>query len=418
MKILWFTNTPSLYEKGKHHYYGGGWIESLEEIIKERSEIELAIAFFHPNDNQKVTQNKVVYYPIKREHGRKNPIRAILNNWRGTIEDPEYQKAFLKIIDDFKPDVIHVFGTEGPFALIQDLTNIPVIAHLQGLINPIVNTYFPIGYSKLDFVLSRHYLLKNLIGASPIFSEKRFKAQAKRERQIFEKIKFVCGRTEWDQQIAKLLNPNSRYFHIDEVLRPVFYERSSEERQNDSNKFIILSTLSPTIYKGIDVILRTAKQLSNLSDVEFEWRIIGLEASSELLKFFERKENIRHHSVHIKLMGKKNSNEIIDEMMMADVFVHPSYIDNSPNSVCEAQLLGLPVIACNVGGVGSLLTHEENGILVPSNGVYEIVHYLNSFYKNPALKSKIGQKAMETAYIRHNKDQILSQLISAYKEIN
>ena len=53
MNILWFTNTPSLYEQGKHHYHGGGWIESLVEIVRERSEIKLAIAFFHPSDNVK-----------------------------------------------------------------------------------------------------------------------------------------------------------------------------------------------------------------------------------------------------------------------------------------------------------------------------------------------------------------------------
>jgi glycosyltransferase involved in cell wall biosynthesis len=417
IKVLWFTNTPSLYDQGKHHYNGGGWIESLEEILREQSKIELAIAFFHPSDNKKVTRDKVVYYPIKRENGRKNPIRSILNNWRGTIEEPEHYKAFLKIIDDFKPDVIHVFGTEGPFAYIQNFTNIPVVVHLQGLINPYLNTYFPVGYSKLDFVLSRYYFLKNLIGTSPVFNEKRFKAQAKRERKIFEKLKYVFGRTEWDHQIAKLFNPNIKYFHIDEVLRPVFYKRSSEVRKNDSNKFIILSTLSPTIYKGIDVVLRTAYQLSTLSNIEFEWRIIGLDESSYLLKFFERKEILQHRIVNIKLMGKMDPNQIVDEMLKADVFVHPSYIDNSPNSVCEAQLLGLPVIACKVGGLAGLLTHNESGILVPSNGVYEIVHYLLKFHNDPIFKAKIGQNAKETAQKRHFRKKITEDLIFTYEQI-
>ena len=40
MKILWFTNTPSQYEQGKHHYYGGGWIDSLETLIKQNKEVE------------------------------------------------------------------------------------------------------------------------------------------------------------------------------------------------------------------------------------------------------------------------------------------------------------------------------------------------------------------------------------------
>ncbi len=41
LKILWFTNTPLLYDSGKHVYYGGGWIESFEEIMQQQKDIEL-----------------------------------------------------------------------------------------------------------------------------------------------------------------------------------------------------------------------------------------------------------------------------------------------------------------------------------------------------------------------------------------
>ena len=71
MKILWFTNTPSLYEQGKHYYHGGGWIESLKKLIRKRPGIELAVAFFHPTDNKKIFKNRVTYYPILRKLGRK-----------------------------------------------------------------------------------------------------------------------------------------------------------------------------------------------------------------------------------------------------------------------------------------------------------------------------------------------------------
>src|SRR5690606_8912712 len=102
----------------------------------------------------------------------------------------------------------------------------------------------------------------------------------------------------------------------------------------------ILSTLSPTTYKGIDVALKTAQQLTNLCNVQFEWKIVGMDASTKLLKLFENKENISHKKVNITLLGKLNALQLINEMKEADVFVHPSYIDNSPNSVCEAQLMG------------------------------------------------------------------------------
>ncbi|MFD0777276.1 hypothetical protein ACFQZF_00760 [Flavobacterium myungsuense] len=46
MRVLWFTNTPSLYENDNHAYYGGGWIESLEQLVSQSSKVELGISFF------------------------------------------------------------------------------------------------------------------------------------------------------------------------------------------------------------------------------------------------------------------------------------------------------------------------------------------------------------------------------------
>jgi glycosyltransferase involved in cell wall biosynthesis len=417
MKILWFTNTPSLYDQEKHYYNGCGWIESLEEIIRKRSEIQLAVAFFHPKDSVKTIKNGVTYYPILQLSKKKNPIRSIYKNWFGKIEQEEYQKIYLKIIDDFQPDTIQVFGTEGPFAKVLEFTKKPVLVHLQGLINPYANTYYPIGCSKYDFLFSKIFLFKNLIGSSPIFGYKRFIAQAKREKQIFQKLKYVCGRTEWDYQIARLYNPNIKYFHVEEVLRSFFYEKSSLVKTNSRKKFLILSTLSPTIYKGIDVVFKTAQKLIDLTELDFEWRLIGIDDKTDLVKFFEKKTGIKYSSAHIKLLGKMNPEEIIKQMLEADLFVHPSYIDNSPNSVCEAQMMGLPVIACNVGGLSSLITHNDTGILIPSNGVYELVRYISLLEGDPSLRMFLGERGKEKAMLRHNREQIVDSLLKVYSEI-
>ena len=47
MNILWFTNTPSLYNSDKPTYFGGGWIESLESSLSKEKSIDLGISFFH-----------------------------------------------------------------------------------------------------------------------------------------------------------------------------------------------------------------------------------------------------------------------------------------------------------------------------------------------------------------------------------
>lgn len=417
MKILWFTNTPSLYDQGKHSYHGGGWIESLEEILKKENSIELGISFFHKTDKEKISKGGTTYYPVLRKSAKKNPVKFILNTWSGKLEtEAVVIPKLLKVIEDFEPDVIHVFGSEEIFASIQTYTTIPVVIHLQGLINPCVNAYFSPGQSKCSMLLSSAFILKNIIGFGFSTGLKRFNNQAKREAINLRNAKFVMGRTEWDKKIANIYNPNVKYFHIDEVLRPIFY-RTEVPKRIQTDKIILISTLSPTIYKGIDVILKTASLLKNETNINFEWRIIGLDRTNKLLRYFISSTKIDPEQVNLKFLGKKNAEELVKLLNEAAVFIHPSYIDNSPNSVCEAQILGLPIIACNVGGLSSLINDRETGILTPSNGIFEIVSSIAELVVNQELWNSISQNAKLKAHQRHNQTKIINELIGAYKMI-
>lgn len=416
MKVLWFTNTPSLYDQGKQHYHGGGWIESLEALLSSEESIELGVSFFHSTDSKKLIKNKTTYYPILRKSGKKNPLKTLYNNWLVKSDDQNQLNQLLKIIADCKPDVIHVFGTEGVFGLVQKHTSTPVVIHLQGLINPILNSYFPIGFSKKDFIQNSKYFVDHILGKSILFGIKRFKKQANREAIILRNAKHVMGRTDWDKSISQFFNSQVNYYHVDEVLRPIFYD-SIHRTKNIEGKLIILSTLSPTIYKGIDVVLKTADVLVRESFTNFEWNIIGLDENDKLLKLIEKKLNINHRSININCRGRKNPEEIKSLMTSSDVFVHPSYIDNSPNSVCEAQISGLPVIACNVGGVSTIIKNNETGKLIPSNGVFELASLLKNFSLNQSEFDILSINGQNIANQRHNKIMIKADLLKYYKII-
>ncbi|MFC6876186.1 glycosyltransferase family 4 protein [Flavobacterium myungsuense] len=416
MRVLWFTNTPSLYENDNHAYYGGGWIESLEQLVSQSSKVELGISFFHPKDLKKVKKNSTTYYPILRKSAKKTPLKYIINNWSGKIENSEYNLQIKKVIEDFKPDIIHVFGTEGMFTSIQTETVIPVVIHLQGLLNPIVNAYFPPSQSKLDFLFNLSFFKNNLLGQSHFFSLKRLRKQAIREENNLKIAQFIMGRTSWDKALVRLYAPKAQYFHIDEVLRLPFYDQN--ERINlDSNTINLVSTLSSTIYKGIDVVLNTAKLLHGKTDIKFKWRIIGIDDTDKLLRHFEKKTGINHKHINIECIGRKSPNDLISILEQSDLFIHPSYIDNSPNSVCEAQILGIPVVACNVGGISSLIKNGTTGTLFPSNGIYELTAIVQDYISNPKKYFNIAEKAKQEAIIRHDKETIFSDLLACYNKI-
>jgi glycosyltransferase involved in cell wall biosynthesis len=417
MKVLWCTPTSSSYNKDvPHHYYGCGWIESLEELISNDESIDLAITFLHKTDIVKVKKDKTTYYPIKFESRRKNIHKYLWDVLNKRDISDRYINRLLEVIKEFKPDVIHVFGTETFFATIQEFKNIPVVIHLQGLINPILNAFYPVNSSKWNFILSNKYFFDNLKFKGPITHFSKLKKQAVKEAKVLRNSKYVMGRTNWDQTISQFYNSNVTYFHINEVMRPVFYKDCIRPK-NSSKVITIVSTISPTIYKGLDLILKTAELLKKETNIEFVWKLVGLTSKDKLLKHFEKELNLNHDFLNIQCLGLKTPDELVNTLNDSDLFIHPSYIDNSPNSVCEAQILGLPVIACNVGGITSLIKSNETGILIPANGMFELAIKIKSFYNNKESFLKIGEQARSVAIFRHNKKLIKQDMLNAYLQM-
>lgn len=407
MKILWFSNTPSLYKKNIIGYNGGGWIESLEKIISNEENIDLAVTFFHPDECFKSKQGNTTYYPIPLYN---TIFKKLKHNLFYCKYDDIEISYFLKVIDDFKPDVIHVFGSERSFGLLSTYTNIPVIIHIQGILNPYLNAYYAPGSSKTDIIkkcLFKPIKLLNLLRGMSFFTH-----NANREIIILKNCKYYMGRTLWDKNITFLFAPDSKYYYCSEVLRDIFYT-SAPWRLKNRDKIIIVSTISKTSYKGFDLVLKTAKLLKEHTSLNFEWNIFGVNEYKE----WEKKLGIKCSEVNVCLRGVADSVTLVKNIQDANIFVHPSYIDNSPNSVCEAQILGIPVISTNVGGISSLVENYETGILVPANDPYILAVRIIEVTNNPVMACKIGTSAREIALLRHDKESITNDLLNIYNEL-
>ena len=134
MRVLWFAITPSLYnEKNK-----GSWIGALEAAVRKYCpNIELGIAFEHDDNNSRVVKNGVIYYPIKKF---KNKWDFYKFKMKYDYEWYLLNHSLEWIISDFKPDIIHCFGSEWPYGKVVSLTKVPVVIHMQGFDNIYIPT--------------------------------------------------------------------------------------------------------------------------------------------------------------------------------------------------------------------------------------------------------------------------------------
>lgn len=391
MNVLWLSADAALYEyAGNRH---GGWISALQTELIKRSDVHLAVAFPWHEDFVS-TDETCVYYGVK----------AIRHPIFGFIRKQNQQMERLKaIVEDFHPDVIHVFGTENGLGLVCKITSKPVVVHIQGILASYFETFMPYNISWLDYIVGN---------PKAYISYNAWKQFIPREREIFRHCRYFMGRTEWDSGIVNLLAPHATYYHCEEMLRPEIVA-SRQWSYQERKPHVIISVLGGPVYKGTDVILRVAALLREETNVDFIWNVYGVSD----LHFAERLTHIKSTNVGVFPCGKISVEALAKQLQEASLYVHPSYIENSSNAICEAQYIGLPVIATNVGGTSTLVKHNSTGILIPSNDIYSLATQIQRVINNPTLAVELGSHARDVAQKRHDTQSIVGQLMHIYEAI-
>lgn len=414
MRILWFTNTPSLAAAALDQpVVGGGWIESLERRIRNRPDVELAVAFCHGKGAgvHKFTDRGSTYYALPN---RQKGVARFVNRHLNRSDDKDIVASCMEVIADFKPDIINIFGTEKAFGLVAERTAIPVVIHLQGILTLYEKKWFPAGINQ--FTLFRYSGLKPLLKANSLLHHYyAFKQAAIREQKIFRINKYFMGRTDWDRRAAQTMSPGSSYFISHEILRDEFYTGAWNKKALPARTFI--STIQANIFKGLETVLECAALLKALNEFEFKWIIAGTTPDEKIVRLFEDRTGVKCKDVNIVLEGRLNARELLRKELGSDIFIHPSHIDNSPNSVCEAMLLGMPVIATASGGTSSLLTDREEGLLIQDGDAYAMAGAILDLTRDPHYAGMLGQNARKRATRRHAPEEIAGQVMDIYTEI-
>ena len=312
MRVLWFTNSPSNYLSDGFGYNGCGWISSLENAIK--TEVELGVAFVMNGQESKVEKNGVTYYPVANPYNSSRWSRVDKLVFGYQKETSWLLSSYLKVIQDFRPDVIEVFGSEHIYGLICGYTPVPVLLHIQGLLGECEKAFLPPGMTWNQFYCSEGsfsgYFAKKYYAAD-------FHRRAKVEREILQSVDYFAGRTSWDRNIISSLNPKAKYYHVDEILREPFYELAG--KWNAPVRPVIVSTISEAPFKGMDIVLRTAKVLKERG-VSFQWKVFG----NVNADFYETFTGIECKDVNVVPMGVANADKIADALASCSVYMHPT----------------------------------------------------------------------------------------------
>lgn len=410
MKVLWFEVTiPGRYKDDGRVI--AGWQDSLEMIVRACDEIELVISFVGKEGMSTKVIDGVKYIPMNIDYSKKE-LKEKNEDWN--VYAKKLVPNMLHIVEEEKPDLIHVYGSEFVLGLIADYTDIPVVVHIQGSLIPYSNALYPPNYNFIDKLQQIGWKHPRRI-RNAFKMRKQFKSQKEIEIRIWKAVSNYMGRTEWDKALSDVLHPGRKYFHVEEALRPQFINGNLKWSPIKDGKLRLISTGCGTFWKGPDMILKTARILTEL-EIDFEWNVVG-KMYDDIKQMVETKEEGRFEDYHVKLIGRLNSDELSLKLCESTIYVHTAYIENSPNSICEAQCLGVPVISTNVGGISSLVRDKKDGILVAANDPWQMAYAIKELAKNEVRQLQYSNSSRDFALQRHNPQHILDELLSCYREI-
>ena len=352
---------------------------------------------------------------------------AAISETPAHIYVPELEEKFREEIRTFQPDVIHSWGVEYHHALAmvnaaEAEGKLPhMVASIQGLCRFLAEHYTDgIPQKVCRSTTFRDFLRKDNI----LQQQEKFVLRGQLETRALEKLRHVIGRTDWDHDCALSVNPDITYHFCNETLRENFYEGQWEYSKCQKHNVFASSCSYPI--KGFHYLLEAFAQVAKI----YPDAALSVTGRSFLASDFKGKLRQGSYEKYLaKLAGKYGLEEKLiflgdlsaadmkQAFLNANVFALTSTLENSPNSLGEAMLLGVPSVAADVGGVRNLMSHETEGLVYSSGDVDALVENILRLFAMEEKASAMGEAARSHAGKTHDPEKNLRELMKIYEKI-
>lgn len=416
LRVLWYVDVPPdpLAERtGQAIAVGAmGWVESLRRALAHLPGLRLGIASTAPAPCSPFQDDGVMFYAVPGPRPSRRWAAAPKRWLHPSVLVHDLAPVLTPLLS-FGPDVVQVHGTEGPFGLLAGNCPVPCIVSLQGLLVTYTRFWLQ-GIPTREF--GRLLFTKQFRqGLGLLHEHVDLQRRAERERLILESGSDYIGRTQWDRRVLLGANPNARYWHCDEVLRTPFY--SARWSSPSNSQFVIYSTGSSMPFKGTESLVEAVAIASRAGMPDVRLRVAGVPSGSELEAIYHRLADHHHVGDRVKFLGRLDAAHLVGELLGCDVYVHPSRIDNSPNSLAEAMLLGVPCVATFAGGIPSMVDDGVSGLLVQAGDPYALAGAIRGVRDDPATAAALGRQARTTALMRHDPEHIATRMLEIYAAV-
>lgn len=415
MKLLWLCNmVPSVIREKMGLRAGSGlWVDHVLKDLRNREDLMLHVLGLSDSFADGILDERCSYGTFSAGA----PYKYL----------PGLEAHFRNELKRFCPDVIHIWGTEYAHTLamvnaaeqegmlarvvisIQGLCSVYTDHYAEGLPPALVNAFTPRDLFRWDTIS---------------LQRKKYAQRGAHEIAALKKVVHVIGRTDWDKACAEQINPEITYHKCNETLRPVFYSGNWDYAGCQKHRVFASSCSYPV--KGFHYLLKAMAQVRKQYPdatlaVPGRAPCSGGVRHKLLVNAYELYlyHLIRRYELQdsVVFLGNLSAEEMKANYLCANVFALPSTIENSPNSLGEAMLLGVPCVSSDVGGVTTMMTHNKEGYVYQSTAPYMLAYYIRQVFAMEDKAASMGQQARSHAAKTHDPENNLRDLLDIYREI-
>ena len=389
-----------------------GWMSGMYKKLQAYTEYEIACCF-------------PIIDECRMKSGKKNELYYF--SFHASMDKKDYdgdgKGEFINIFRQFEPDIVHIWGSEyyhSKAAIIAAKDcgiSDRIIIHIQGLVSAYSKYYnYGVDLKWQDYSCNGYTSMSE--------DEEAFRKRGYNEIEAIKESALIMGRTSWDKAFLHDIAPNTIYRYCGEILRKIFYENNEKWNINRIKKHSLFFSQANYPIKGMHLIIPAIAKLK-----EYYPDLSVIVAGNSKIALVDTEKETPYDRYILELIdrydlrqailfkGLLQADEMIENYITAHVFVCPSTVENSANSIGEAQLLGTPVVASYVGGTPDLIQHEKTGMLYQVDADYMFISCVKKIFDDDDFAMELSCREQIVAADRHDPCKVTKQLISIYQEI-
>ena len=411
MRVLWIVNNliPQASEAvGKSNSSSGTWLYEWSRRLVDKG-VDLGVACVYGKTFKCFTNRGITFYLLPG------------NGKNMLFYTKKYEKMWKRIVNEFKPDVIHLQGTEynHGLACMRALPEEKYVVSIQSFISKIKKVDYG-GISKKTILFNRtfreNYRLNGLFENHLIH-----KKNSKSETEIMKRAQYAHIVNDWEEASLRYINPNIKVFRYDYELNDCF-KQPPFWAFDKCNKHQIFTNPGGTPLKGIHQVLKALSILKDkYPDIKLVVpgmgdgnRLIIRNGYSKIISKYIKKYKLEDY---IQFLGYQTSLQMKEHMLDSHVFVAPSALEGAPLMLREAMVTGCVCITSFRGGMQNYVLSGIDGFAYDFTE-FEYLAYLidKVFSMSKEEISSISNAAIKKTKYFYNNNSFLTML-NMYKAI-